>query len=261
MKKFLKVFITSIAALSLLVSCEESKKVDNKTMTEEKEATEEKRDINDLVTIKEIVNKEGISPNGEKVRYVYEAPIIHIDKPGAKRVNETFLNLIKDLEERMDDGQLIPLSVSSKAYLNDGIISVVMDTNKTGPEGIYAVNYEIDNDQEISTKDLLENYQFDPQRLIAEINRQVEINGSKPETEQDFFGIDYFADTIITNSSDFPSQDEYLKKLDEIQKKTMEEKERFVVENIDKIKAYLNQDGKFVFIHRAALSDEELIVE
>lgn len=165
MKKFLKVFITSIAALLLLVSCEDSKKVDNTKMTGEKEATEEKQDINDLVTIKEMVNKEGISPNGEKVRYVYEVPIIRLDKPGAQKVNEMFLDRIKDLEERIDDGQLMPSSVSSEAYLNDGIISVVMDTNKTGPNGIYAINYDIENDQEITTKDLLEKYQFDPQRL------------------------------------------------------------------------------------------------
>ena len=261
MQKLLKVFIMSIVALSLLASCQESEKVEKTTKPEEQEAIEEKQDINDFVTIKEIVNKEGISPNGEKVRYVYEGPTILIEKPGAKNINEMFLNLIKDLEKRIDNGQLMPVLVDSKAFLNDGIISLVMDTNKTGPEGIYTVNYDIKKDKEISTKELLEKYKFDPQRLIAEINGQTEIDESKPEEERLFYSIDFFVDTIITNSNDFQSQEDYLRELDKIQHKTKEEKERFVVENIDKIKAYLNQDGKFVFIHRAALADDELVVE
>lgn len=261
MKKLLKVFILSMVALSLLASCQESKKVEKTTETEGQETAEEKQDINDLVTIKEIVNKEGISSNGDKVRYVYEGPILHIEKPGAKTINDMFLNLIKDLEKRIDNGQLMPLSVDSKAFLNDGIISIVMNTNKTGPEGIYIVNYDIEKDKEISTKELLEKYKFDPQRLIAAINGQTEINESSLEEEKVFYSIDYFVDTIITNSENFPSQDDYFSRLDEIQQKTQEEKERFVMENIDKIKVYLNQDGKVVFIHRAALADEELVVE
>ena len=54
---------------------------------------------------------------------------------------------------------------------------------------------------------------------------------------------------------------DYLKKLEEIQNKTKEEKERYVIENIDKLKVYINKDGKFVFIHSGVLVDEELVVE
>jgi hypothetical protein len=47
-----------------------------------------------------------------------------------------------------------------------------------------------------------------------------------------------------------------------MRKKSKEEKERFIVENIDKIKVYLNQDGKFVFIHYDVLpKDVELVIE
>ena len=90
-----------------------------------------------------------------------------------------FLHLEKDMEERIGNGQNMTLSIKSKASLNDGIISVVMKIVKPGPGGIYVVNYDIENDKEISTKELLEKYKFDPQKLIAEINRQVKINGSK----------------------------------------------------------------------------------
>lgn len=256
MKKLLIMLIMSVLALSVLVSCEESKKVENKTKTEGIKVADEKKDINDLVTIKEVINKEGVSPNGEKVKYIYEVPIINIDKPGAQKINEMFLNLEKDQEERIGNGQSMTLLVNSKASLNDEIISVVMEIKKPGPGGIYAVNYDMKKDKEISTKELLEKYKFDPQKLIEEINRQVKINESKPKEEQDFIGIDYFIYNVIDN----PSNDD-LKKLEEMHNKTKEEKERYVIENIDKIKAYINNDGEFVFIHRAELEDEELVVE
>ena len=57
------------------------------------------------------------------------------------------------------------------------------------------------------------------------------------------------------------SMNEYLKKLEEIQNKTKEEKERYVIENTDKLKAYINKNGEFVFIHSGLLADEELVVE
>lgn len=260
MKKLLIMLIASLLAFSVLAGCEGSKKVENKTKTEGTKVADEKKDINDLVTIKEAVNKEGVSPNGDKVKYIYEVPIINIDKPGAQKINDMFLNLEKDMEKRIGNGQNMTLFIPSKAFLNDGIISVVMEIKKGGPGGIHTANYDIENDKEISTKELLEKYKFDPQKLIAEINRQVKINENKPDEEKDFIGIDYFVYTVITNIYDYSSNDG-LKKLEEIQNKTKEEKERYVIENIDKIKVYINNDGKFVFIHRAELEDEELVVE
>ncbi|WP_071394186.1 hypothetical protein [Bacillus tuaregi] len=262
MRKLVKWFIASFLALSVLVGCEESSQVEKPVQMEESEApTAVKHDIDDVVIIKEAVHKEGITPNGEKVIYVYEAPVILVDKPGAQKINNYFQALVSDLEARVDNGQLMPVKVEAKAYLNDGILSLVMDVHKTGSEGIYAVNYQLEKDQELSTKELLEKYQFEPQRLITEITRQKELNESKPEEERDFFSIDYFVDTIITNSEEFPSQAEYVKRLDEILQKPKEEKEDFVMENIDKIKAYMNSDAHFVFIHRGALEDVELVVQ
>ena len=162
------------------------------------------------------------------------------------------------MERRIGDGQNLTLFVKSKAFVNDGMISVVMEIQKPGPGGVYVVNYDIENDKEITTKELLEKYKFDPQKLIAEINRQVKINESKPEEEPASISIDLFVDTIITNMYD---HNDYLKKLEEIQNKTKEEKERYVIENIDKLKAYINKNGKFVFIHSGVLVDEELVVE
>ena len=52
------------------------------------------------------------------------------------------------------------------------------------------MNYDIENDKEITTKELLEKYKFDPQKLIAEINRQVKINESKLEEEPGYISID-----------------------------------------------------------------------
>jgi hypothetical protein len=258
MKKLLMMLMTSIVSLLVLVSCEESKEVKNITKTEGAEAVDQEKDINALVTIKEAVNKEGLSLNGDKVQYIYEVPIINIDKPGAQKVNDQFLKLEKDMERRIGDGQNMTLFVKSKAFVNDGIISVVMEIKKTGPGGIYVVNYDIENDKEITTKELLEKYKFDPQKLIAEINRQVKINESKPEEEPASISIDLFVDTVIANMYD---QNDYLKKLEELQNKTKEEKERYVIENIDKLKVYINNDGKFVFIHSGVLVDEELVVE
>ena len=202
MKKLLMMWMASVIVLFVLVSCEESKEVTNTTKTEGAEAGDQKKDIKDLVTIKEEVNKEDFSPNGDKVKYIYEVPIINIDKPGAQKVNDLFLKLEKDMERRIGDGQNLTLSVKSKAFLNDGLISVVMEIQKPGPGGIYVVNYDIENDKEITTKELLEKYKFDPQKLIAEINRQVKINESKPEEEPASISIDLFVDTVITNMYD-----------------------------------------------------------
>jgi hypothetical protein len=212
--------------------------------TGKQQANEEKKGINDLVTIKEAVNKEGVSPNGDKVRYIYQLPIINIDKPGAKLINDMFLGLEKDMENRIGNGQNMTLSIPSKAFLNDGIISIVMEIRKGGPGGIHAVNYDIKNDKEISTKELIEKFKFDPQKLIDQINM------SKPGA-----GIDFFINTII----DYDLNDN-LKNPEEILNKTKEEKEKCVLENINKIMAYINNDGKFLFIHRAELEDEELTV-
>ncbi len=255
MKKLLIMLITSVLALSVLVGCEGSKNVENKTNTEGTKVVDEKKDVKDLVTIKEVVNKEDASPNGEIVKYIYEVPIINIDKSGAQKVNDMFLNLEKDQEKRIGNGQSMTLLIKSKAFLNDGLISLVMEIKKPGSGGLYAVNYDIENDKEINTKELLEKYNFDPQKLIAEINRQVKINESKPGEEKDFISIDDFVYTIV----DDPLNG--VKKLEEMLDKPKEEKERYVIENIDKIMAYMNNDGKFVFIHRGELVDEELVVE
>lgn len=260
MKKLFSLLVMSVLALSVLVSCENSNNGKNTSITSGTKVTDEKKNINDLVTIKEEVNREGVSPNGEKDRYIYEVPIININKPGAQKVNDMFLNLEKDMEKRIGNGQNLTLLIKSKAFLNDGIISLVMVIHKAGPGGIYVVNYDIKNDKEISTKELLGKYKFDPQKLIAEINRQVKINESKPQQEKSPISIDYFVDTVITNMNDYPSN-ERLKRMEEMKNKTKEEKERYVIDNIDKIMAYINNDGKFVFIHRAEVEDEELVVD
>lgn len=257
MRKLLIMLMVSVLALSVLVGCEGSKNVENNKPEGDKTAVEEK-DINDFVTIKEVVNKEDVSPNGDKVKYIYEVPIINIDKPEAKKINDTFLDLEKDQERRIGDGQSLTLLIKSKAFLNDGIISGVMEIKKPGPCGIYAANYDMKNDKEISTKELLKKYKFDSKKLIEEINKQVKKNESKPDGEKDFYGIDHFADTVITNT--YPPNDQ-LKKLEEMKDKTKEEKEKYVIENIDKINVYINNDGKLVFIHRGVLEDREFVIE
>jgi len=217
-------------------------------------------DIAELVTIEEVVNREDFTPNGDKARYIYELPIINIDKPGAQKINAIFLALEKGQEARIGNGQNMTIKINSKAFLNDGIISVVMTIVKPGPGGIYAVNYDIENDREVSTKELLDKYEFNPQKLIAEINKQVKINENISIEERDFISIDDFVYTILDSASLDSSSNNVLIDLEEIRNKTQAEKEQYVIENIDKIQAYLNNDGSFVFVHRAELQDEELVV-
>lgn len=252
--------ITSILAISILVGCDERENAESTTNMKGAKGAAEKKHIDDFVTIKDAVNKEGVSPNGEKVKYIYEVPTINIDKPGAQKINDMFLNLVKGMEDRIGDGQNMTLLIKSKVFLNAGIISVVMEMDKPGPSGIYVVNYNIEDDKEISTKELIEKYEFDPQKLIIEINRQVKINENKPMEEKNSISIDYFVNTIIANIYKSPSNDD-LKNMEEIQNKTKEEKEKYVIKNIDKIKAYINNDGKFVFIHISELNDEEFAVD
>lgn len=252
----------SAIALTLLVSCEDDKKVNQTTEPEKEEEVDIQKDINDYVTIKEEVNREDFTPNGDIARYIYEVPVINLDTKGAQKINERFLDIEKDMESQIGNGQNLTIYINSKAFLNDEIISIVMEIVKPGPGGIHTANYDIKNDKELSTKELIDKYHFNPQKLIAEINRQVEINEGKPEEEQVPFDINNFAYTIITYLYENEnSLDEYTKKIEEMENKTNEEKERFVIENIDKLKAYLNEDGHFVFIYTGALPDEELVVE
>lgn len=260
MKKFLITLIMAVLVLSVLVSCVESKNMSNKTKTEEMKVVGEQKDIDDFVTIKEEVNREAVSPNGDRVKYIYEVPIININKPVAQKINEMFLNLEKDQERRIGKHQCLVRFVKSKAFLNDGIISLVMEICKPGPDGIYVVNYDIENDKEINTRELVEKYKFDPQKLIDKINKEVEINENKPKEEQRFIGKIYFIDTIMLNVYDLDSKG-YLEETEEIENKTEEEKERYIIDNIDKLKAYINNDGNFVFIHHGCLADEEFVVE
>ena len=261
MRKWFKMFIISVIALMLLVSCGKEQKVNHTTKTENPVEVDKEKDIHDYVTIKEEVNREDLTPNGDMGRYIYEVPIINIDKKGAKKINERFLNLEKDMEEQIGNGQNLALSIESKAFLNDEVISVVMEIVKPGPGGIHTANYDIQKDKELSTKELIEKYNFDPQKLIAEINRQVEINKGKPAEEQEPIDIMGFADKIISNVYENEnSHNEYFERIEELQNKTQEEKERFVIENIDQLEVYLNEDGHFVFIYTGPLPDEELVI-
>ncbi|MBB6444365.1 hypothetical protein [Bacillus benzoevorans] len=259
MRKWFVMLIMSAIALALLVSCEDDKKVNQTTEPEETAKIDQEKDINDLVTIKEEVNREDTTPNGDIARYVYEVPVINIDTKGAQKINDRFFNLVKDMESQIGNGQNLTININSKAFLNDEIISVVMEIVKPGPGGIHTANYDIKRDKELSTKELIDKYNFDPKKLIAEINRQVEINEGKPEEEQVPFDINLFTYTIIAHL--YGNTDEYFKKVEEMDNKTNGEKERFVIENIDKFKVYLNEDGHFVFIYTGALPDEELVVE
>ena len=261
MKKLGIFFLMPFVILLVLTSCTGDKKVDQTTNPDVPEVTDKELSINDFVMIKEEANKEALTPNGDMARYIYEIPIINIEKPTAQIINNRFLNLEKDMEKRIGDGQNLTLLIKSKAFLNDGIISIVMEIQKPGPEGIHVANYDIEKDIELSTKKLLERYDFDPQKLLTQIKRKTNTNIDKPEEEQDFFSIDYFIETIITNTYDNSPSNEHIKQIEEMQNKTIEEKEKFVIENIHKINAYINGDGKIVFIHRGALADQELVVE
>ena len=102
---------------------------------------------------------------------------------------------------------------------------------------------------------------FDPNKLVAEINRQSEIDDSKPEDEQYYRGglLDLFAYTILENTyPDVSQRDEHLRKVEIM---TKEERETFVLENVSKIEAYINKDGKVEFIHTGLLDDEVLVVQ
>jgi hypothetical protein len=111
-----------------------------------------------------------VDVTGEKNHYIYKVPVLKMDKPGAKKVNEKFLNLEKKIEQGLFYGQLVTTSLEPKVFLNEEIISLVMDIGITGPGGITVVNYDIEKDKELSTKELLDRYQFDPQKLIDVLN-------------------------------------------------------------------------------------------
>jgi len=57
------------------------------------------------------------------------------------------------------------------------------------------------------------------------------------------------------------SMDKYSAEIEKLETKTQEEKEQFVMENINKLDVYLNEDGHFVFIYTGPLPDEELVVK
>jgi len=246
LKKVFIVLVSFLVASFLLAGCNKNTQVQN-----------EKKTIEDYVTIKEEFNQEIVDVTGEKNHYIYKVPVLKMDKPGAKKVNEKFLSVEKDIERRLLSNQLMPRYLTVEAYLNDGIVSLMMDIGKTAPGGITVANYDIEKDRELSTKELLDRYQFDPQKLLDAINEREEIDNNKPDGQKELFTIDRFVDPII----DIMYPNDYIEKSNEMWNKPREEKEKFVVENIDKLKVYLNENGKFVFIcYNALPSDVEFVV-
>lgn len=275
MKKLLALLIMLVLTFSVLAGCGEGEKAQDTAGTEGTKAEEvkkdtnnhaaedkgaDKKDIKDLVTMKEVVNREVVRVDGSKGRYVYEIPIINIDKPGARKINEVFLNLEKYMENHIGGLQNYVLVIKPEAFLNEGIISIVMNE---GPHGIFTGSYDIENDKEIDTKELMEKFRFDPKRLIAEIDKQTEIDSSKPSEDQRYRGdlIKLFAITIIENDSLLNTGIKLDEEMKRIENMTGEEAEAYVVENIDKLKAYVNNEGKFVFIHAGQLDNEVLVIE
>lgn len=265
MKKTAAMLLTLVFVLSFLTACRESTRseaaiVPEGVMMAEASpaqgagiptilpATSTTQDIKELVTIKEAVNREALTPNGDKGWYIYQVPVLNIDKPGAQQINSRFLALVKDMETRIGNGQNMTFNISAKAFLNNGVISLVMDIKKPGPGGIQTANYELATDKEISTADLLQRYQFDPQRLIAEINKQTLIDNAKPKENQLYDGSLLYLFAISTAAGD------------DMDNKTKDEQEKQVLDHINKLKAYINHDGAIVFVFQGRLPDEELVI-
>lgn len=124
----------------------------------------------------------------------------------------------------------------------------------------------------MTTQEVIDKFNFNPQDLITTINTAVENDQSKAKGERLLISMDSFVNSILANKYDINNitdADDYAKRykkyeeeLKLIEQKSTEEKEQFVIENIDKLKAYVNNDGKFVFVHHNALpSDEEMVIE
>jgi hypothetical protein len=222
----------------------------------------EETDITKWLLIEDIVNREALTPNGDKAHYLYQTPVILSDKPGAHAINERFLALVRDMDWRIGDGQLMPLTAPASGFLYDGILSLVLEINKPGPDGITVANYELSTDRKLSTHDLLERYQFDSNKLIEAIDKQTKINKSQQEEVQSADDILLlFALSAVSYS--YSSEDfEQMKTMSEkIRHYTKAEQANYVKDNISKFKVYLRNNGAFAFVYQGRLPDEVLIVE
>lgn len=219
-------------------------------------------DITKWLLIKDIVNREALTPNGDKAHYLYQTPVILSDKLGAHAINERFLALVRDMEWRIGDGQSMPLTAPASGFLQDGILSLVLEVNKPGPDGITVANYELSTDRELSTQDLLERYQFDPNKLIEAINKQTEINKSQQEDAQSVDDILLlFALSAVTYSYSSADFEQMKTMTEKIKHYTKADQANYVKDNIIKFKVYLRNDGAFAFVYQGQLPDEVLIVE
>lgn len=172
------------------------------------------------------------------------------------------ITLVRDMEWRIGDGQLMPLTAPASGFLYDGILSLVLEINKPGPDGITVANYELSTDRKLSTQDLLERYQFDSNKLIEAIDKQTKINKSQQEEVQSADDILLlFALSAVSYS--YSSEDfEQMKTMSEkIRHYTKAEQANYVKDNISKFKVYLRNNGAFAFVYQGRLPDEVLIVE
>lgn len=220
-------------------------------------------DIAKWLLIKDVVNREALTPNGDKAHYLYQAPVILNDQPGARAINERFMALVRDMERRIGDGQSVPLSAAASGFLHDGILSLVLEINKPGPDGITVANYELSSDRELSTQDLLERYKFDSNRLIEAIDEQTEINKSRQEEAPSAGDVLLlFALSAVSYSYSYEDEFEQMAAMSEkIRHSPKAEQANYVKENISQFKVYLRNNGAFAFVYQGQLPDEVLIVE
>lgn len=220
-------------------------------------------DIAKWLLIKDVVNREALTPNGDKAHYLYQAPVILSDQSGARAINERFMALVRDMERRIGAGQSMPLSAAASGFLHDGILSLVLEIKKPGPDGITVANYELSSDHELSTQDLLERYKFDSNRLIEAIDKQTEINKSRQEEAPSAGDVLLlFALSAVSYSYSYEDEFEQMAAMSQkIRHYSKAEQANYVKENISQFKVYLRNNGAFAFVYQGQLPDEVLIVE
>lgn len=237
--------ISLVVILLMLTAC----KASESETSFESEINQVEARISDYVIIKEEINDKSYNEELKReVDFLCEVPVLLIDKPIAKEINQQFLKLEKDHEKYLYKSLLS--TIHSSAYLNEGVISLVMTIHKPGPGGVVIINYDIENDRIIEDDSLL--VDFDTEQLIENINRQ--------QVEGDPLLIDMIINTIL-----IPVNGEYTEEMFRQAHKMHEEKqeikEQFIRENVHQLDYYLNEDGNFVFIHRGMLEDEKLVVK
>ncbi|HCC07946.1 MAG TPA: hypothetical protein DEP72_07325 [Clostridiales bacterium] len=269
-KSIMTLALMGLAVVAISTGCANNDKITTNVpsveQNNEKISSENKKVSSDNEKVKEIVSvqKEDVvckDFGGENHSVLIETPVINVDKDGAKEINSEFAKFTDELKKELlvSEGNYRS-DVKVEWFEDKDIITVLRRCDGVEYGGVLLTIYDIENDRRATNEDLLKLYDYDYDRLVMAIQayeKEYLYGGdtSGKETEK-------FINNILIDTRDNNGMING-KKYEEIEKLELKDKQKIIIENINKLRLYINKDNKLVLIWSEPNFgiDKELVIE